>query len=166
MNRTSIVHIISDASLPWTINGSAIYLAYFPANSTDLLPQLCNGVDSFNVIPRNPDAPTNRNSPVSVVHLQLDCNVRVCSSGEQLVLTPSQKLCVPCSKGWYNQHAGSVCKQCPAGGVCEGGSHLAAQVGYWQWDDSFYKCNDNACCSKVSSPVQHGRFNLFPNKLA
>lgn len=115
------------------------------------MPLLCNGEDSFLASGRNLNltAP-HGDGPVTNITLEFDCAIIVCGAGQRIArLSSGSPVCITCPSGTYNADVNSTCKPCPPGGACTGGSSLAAQAGYFYFEQSFYKCKDQRCCVTV-----------------
>ena len=143
--------MVASSSLPVVLSGWVSHLLYTPTSNIELLPDLCGGVDSFNVTGRNLNMSGHvMDGPVSVITVHLDCSSRSCVAGESSVASDGFGLvCITCDPGSYNLDANSSCKSCPTGGICDGGTSLAADIGYWYYDREFYQCEDGLCCTAV-----------------
>jgi hypothetical protein len=165
--------------LPLTRIGQSIPLQLVPTSKLETMPKLCGYIDEFQVVAFNPDATVDAASPPITIRLHFQCDLPVCAAGEEAIhlqtghvrclfatLSTSDtghplvlflpflglrfaQACVACGKGSYNTVINGTCLPCPFGGVCEGGSHIAAKTGYWELNRVFYPC-DNAltCCPK------------------
>ncbi|KAI9205533.1 periplasmic binding protein-like I [Polychytrium aggregatum] len=62
-------------------------------------------------------------------------------------------VCVVCAIGTYNLNGDDLCRPCPTGAYCDGGSNVTARAGYWEdWSlgntttPTFRQCLTSDCC--------------------
>jgi hypothetical protein len=144
--------VVTPDMLPFTVFGNTVTVTYVPTSNLTLRPLLCDGVDSFNVTGRNLASDSVvRESNTTTIRLRIGCESIVCGAGQQAATSSlSKSVCISCGTGSYNLDVDGVCKPCPNGAICDGGSSLAAQAGYWFHKDSFFKCPSGRCCVDVS----------------
>ena len=52
--------------------------------------------------------------------------------------------CYECEDGFYSfEEDGNICKECPSGAICKGGTNVYPKYKYWRFDwdsEKFYEC--------------------------
>ena len=80
----------------------------------------------------------------------------VCGPGEGA----GAERCYTCPSGEYNLNGDGVCRQCPQGAVCSGGTGVALLKDYWVSPASItagaidvYRCRPGWCCEDARCPI-------------
>merc|ERR1711871_748753 len=57
-------------------------------------------------------------------------NITMSSCPPGMIYNAAKQTCQMCKEGTYQE--GQICKRCPTGAYCSGGTHMTARAGYWR----------------------------------